>query len=156
MTLSTADRLALSDLVHRYAAGADDRHFDSVARLFTDNAELAVPDPPTVLEPVHVHRGQRAIAVAVASVGALERTEHAIVGEVYDQDAHSGIASGRIACVAHHWTRRDEQADDLVWHVRYRDEYRLMDAGWRIHRRALTVDAIETRAVRRVRPPDPA
>ena len=35
-----ADRAALSDLVHRYAAGVDDRQFDSVAKLFTDTAEL--------------------------------------------------------------------------------------------------------------------
>ena len=31
MTLSVDDRVALSDLVHRYAANVDDRHFDAVA-----------------------------------------------------------------------------------------------------------------------------
>ncbi len=47
VSLSVADRLALSDLVHRYAASVDDRHFDAVAKLFTEDAEWAVPDPPT-------------------------------------------------------------------------------------------------------------
>jgi 3-phenylpropionate/cinnamic acid dioxygenase small subunit len=35
-----ADRTALADLVHRYAAGVDDRQFDRVTTLFTEKAEL--------------------------------------------------------------------------------------------------------------------
>ncbi|MGZ4563263.1 MAG: nuclear transport factor 2 family protein, partial [Mycobacterium sp.] len=42
-----------------------------------------------------------------------------------------------------------------VWHLRYDDEYELTDR-WRIVRRALTINAIETRPVRRVRPRDSA
>lgn len=78
-------RAALSDLVHRYAALVDDRQFDSVAGLFTDSAELVVADPPSALTPVHTHRGRDAIAAAVGAVARLARTEHAIVGEVYDE-----------------------------------------------------------------------
>jgi SnoaL-like protein len=59
MMLSATDRAALTDLVHRYAAGVDDRQFESVVKLFTDTAELTVPDPPSVLNPVHLHRGER-------------------------------------------------------------------------------------------------
>ena len=44
----------------------------------------------------------------------------------------------------------------MVWHLRYDDEYELTDAGWRISRRALTINAIETRPVRRLLPRDPA
>ncbi len=40
MTLNAADRAALADLVHRYAARVDDRQFDSAAELFADDAEL--------------------------------------------------------------------------------------------------------------------
>ena len=36
MTLSGLDRTALTDLVHRYAAGVDERQFDPVAHLFTE------------------------------------------------------------------------------------------------------------------------
>jgi 3-phenylpropionate/cinnamic acid dioxygenase small subunit len=143
-------------LVHRYAAYVDDRQFDSVTTLFTEAAELEVPEPPDALEPVHAHRGQQAIAAAVAAVAAVTRTEHAIVGEVYDGAARPGIASGRVACVAHHWSPRGDEVVDVVWHLRYDDEYRLTDAGWRISRRALTVNAIETRPTRRLRPRDPA
>jgi 3-phenylpropionate/cinnamic acid dioxygenase small subunit len=155
MTLSANDRAALSDLVHRYAAGVDDRQFDSVASLFTTDAELIVPEPPAGLTPIHSHSGQQAVAAAVAAVAAVARTEHAIVGEVYDQGSRPGTARGRIACVAHHWTQRADEVLDAVWHLRYDDEYELTAAGWRIARRSLTVNAIETRPVRRLLPPDP-
>ncbi|GFG75752.1 nuclear transport factor 2 family protein [Mycobacterium botniense] len=151
MSLTTLDRLALTDLVHRYAAGLDDRRFDAVAELFTDTAELAVPDPPATLEPVHRHHGHRAIAAAVAAVAAMARTEHAIVGEVYDGGPHPGVARGRIACVAHHWNGEADRLTDVVWHLRYDDEYQRGDGGWRIARRILTINAIETRPVRRLR-----
>jgi hypothetical protein len=151
------DRAALSDLVHRYAANVDDRQFDSVTVLFTATAELTLPDPPTSLQPIHSHRGQQAIAAAVAAVTRVVRTQHAIVGEVYDEGSRPASARGRIACVAHHWTQRASDAAemvDVVWHLRYDDEYEAIEAGWRISRRALTINAIETLPVRRVLPRD--
>lgn len=154
MTLSADDRSALSDLVHRYAARVDERQFDAVAALFTDDAVLEVPEPPKALRPIHAHRGRDAITAAVASVTAVVRTEHAIVGEVYDA-AGPGAARGRVACIAHHWDQRGDELVDVVWHLRYDDEYRRSDR-WRISRRALTINAIETRAARRLRPRDPA
>lgn len=152
MRVSPADRVALSDLVHRYAAGVDDREFDLVATLFTEQADLAVPDPPNALHAVHNHHGRVAIAAAVAAVGQVARTEHAVVGEVYDMAERPGSARGRITCVAHHWSQRADEFVGAVWHLRYDDEYEHTDAGWRISRRTLTINAIETRAVRRLRP----
>ncbi len=153
--IAGTDRAALSDVVHRYAAHVDDRQFDSVAALFTVAAELTVPEPPDVLRPIHSHRGPEEIAAAVAAVAQTVRTEHAIVGEVYDEGPRSGIALGRIACIAHHWNRRADEVVDVVWHLRYDDEYELTDGDWRISRRALTINAIETRPVRRLLPRDP-
>lgn len=156
MALTADDRAAISDLVHRYAAGVDDHQFDCVVQLFTATAVLELPDPPATLEPIHSHRGQRAIAEAVAAVAAVPRTEHAIIGEVTDGGAAAGTARGRVACIAHHWTQRAEEVIDVAWHLRYDDEYELTDVGWRISRRALTINAIETRPVRRLRPHDPS
>jgi hypothetical protein len=151
MTLSPVDRAALSDLVHRYAAAVDDRQFDSVAELFTDSAELAVPRPPAELTPVQHHQGQVAIRAAVSVLAGMVRTEHAIFGEVYDDGVRPGTACGRIACVAHHWMSRGDQWTDLAWHLRYDDEYERTEAGWRISRRSLTINAIEHHPVRQVR-----
>lgn len=129
MRLSAEDRVALSDLVHRYAANVDDRRFDYAAGLFTPTAELVVPDPPRAPGLVHVHRGQQGIATAVAAVAAVARTEHAILGEVYDEASGPGCAWGRIACVAHHWNQRGEEVIDATWHLRYDDEYTVTDGG---------------------------
>ena len=114
-----------------------------------------VADPPKALEPVRSHQGRDAIAGAVAAVAALIRTQHAIIGEVYDLGAGPGTAHGRVACIAHHWDQRGDELADVVWHLRYDDEYELTDR-WRIARRALTINAVETRSVRRVRRHDPA
>ena len=151
MTLNLSDRIAVADLVHAYAAGVDDRRFDEVAELFTDTAELALADPPRFLEPIRHHSGRVAIRAALESVAAVLRTQHAIVGEVYAAGAGADEALGRIACVAHHWSRRGDDLTDLVWHLRYDDRYTRTGSGWRISNRALTINAIETRRVRRVR-----
>jgi hypothetical protein len=151
MTLDAADRAALTDLVHRYAARIDDRQFNSAAELFAEDAELTLPDPPATLKPMHPHRGRAAISDALATVAATIRTQHATVGEVYDDGPRTGSARGRIACIAHHWIPHDDQIRDVVWHLRYDDEYQRIAAGWRISRRVLTIDAIETRSARQVR-----
>jgi hypothetical protein len=39
-----------------------------------------------------------------------------------------------------------------VWHLRYDDEYVRTGQQWLFSRRALTINAIETRRVRRLRP----
>ncbi len=91
----------------------------------------------------------------VAAVAAVARTEHAIVGEVYDATTPRA-ARGRIACVAHHWSERGDELVDVVWHLRYDDSYQPTGDGWRISRRALAVTAIETHPARRLLPHDPA
>ncbi|ADT99393.1 hypothetical protein Mspyr1_27640 [Mycolicibacterium gilvum Spyr1] len=157
MTLDVPDRLAVSDLVHLYASAVDDRRFADVVELFTDTAEFRVPDPPRSLEPVLRHHGRDGVRTALAALNQVTRTEHAIVGEVYARGDDRDYALGRITCVAHHWTVDGSgAATDVVWHLRYDDEYLRTARGWRIHGRALTINAIETRPVRRVRAPSPA
>ena len=151
VTLTVSDRLALADLVHLYAATVDDRRFHDVPQLFTDTAELRLPDPPDALEPVRLHHGRDGVRAAMATLGAIDRTEHAIVGEVYAPGPQPDYALGRITCIAHHWTRQVDRVTDLVWHLRYDDEYLRTKSGWRIHGRALTINAIETSTIRRLR-----
>ena len=151
MNLTVHDRLALTDLVHLYASAVDDRRFDDVVELFTETAELRLPDPPRSLDPVRRHHGRDGVRAAMSAIASVTRTEHAIVGEVYAPGDDSNYALGRITCIAHHWTVDRDQASDLVWHLRYDDEYLRTRAGWRIHGRALTINAIETRPVRRLR-----
>jgi hypothetical protein len=151
VSLNASDRLALADLVHLYASAVDDRRFDNVIELFTETAELRLPDPPRSLEPVRHQHGHDGVRAAMAALKSVTRTEHAIVGEVYAPGDDANYALGRITCIAHHWTADADQVTDVVWHLRYDDEYLRTRAGWRIHGRALTINAIETRPVRRLR-----
>ena len=150
--LSIADRIALSDLVHRYAAYTDARRFDDLAELFTATAQLTLPTPPEHLDPVVRHDGRAGVRAAMESLNATIRTQHGIVGELYASTSADGIATGSLTGVAHHWIDNNGQLIDVVWYLRYADEYHRTDAGWRIARRALSVDATETRPVRHVRP----
>jgi SnoaL-like protein len=152
VTLAVSDRLAVADLVHLYAAAVDDRRFDDVVELFTETAELRLPDPPRSLDPVRRSHGRDGVRAAMTALAAIARTEHAIVGEVYAPGSDDDYALGRITCVAHHWSADESQVSDVVWHLRYDDEYLRTRSGWRIHGRALTINAIETRPIRRLRP----
>ena len=109
MSLNAYDRLALTDLVHLYASAVDDRRFGDVVELFTDTAELRLPDPPRSLEPVRRQHGRDGVREAMTAVAAVTRTEHAIVGEVYAPGDDADYALGRITCIAHHWSVTDGQ-----------------------------------------------
>lgn len=151
MSLSLPDRSALSDLVHRYAAAVDDRGVETVIGLFAAEGELVLPEPPDVLTPVRSHRGPAAIADALGAATSVGRTHHAVDSELYWVGANSDVAQGRIAATAHHWSRRADGVTDLVWYLRYDDEYVRAQSSWLLVRRALTIDAIETRPTRRLR-----
>lgn len=129
VSLAVADRLALADLVHLYAAGVDDRRFRDVAELFTETAELRLPEPPRELLPVRHWHGRDGVLSALSSLAEVARTQHEVVGEVYAAGPEADYALGRITAVAHHWTFGPEHPTDLVWHVRYDDEYLRTPAG---------------------------
>ncbi|TDC86868.1 nuclear transport factor 2 family protein [Actinomadura sp. 7K507] len=147
MTLGTGDRVELLDLVSRYALYADRRDLPGVAGLFTEDAVLVLPDPPGSLGPARTFAGRDGIVEALSTLNDVPVTSHEIVGQVFEADA-----TGHVTCVAHHLTEREPgKPSDLIWHMRYSDVYRREDGGWRFARRALQIDFIETRPVRRWR-----
>jgi ketosteroid isomerase-like protein len=145
-------RCALDDLVATYALSVDDREFDTLAALFTEDAELALPDPPRRLDAVHTHRGRDAVLRAVTAVAAVPRTLHLLGGQVYRPGPAPDLVLGRIAGSAHHLTPGPDGTTDLVWQLRYTDTYRRAGGGWLIARRAVDIQWIETRPVRKVLP----
>ena len=137
--------------MHRYAAAVDDRDIKAAVELFTAEAELVLPNPPDVLTPARSHRGADAVRAALETVTSVGRTHHGIDSEVYRSGPKDDVAHGRIGGTAHHWSRQHDAVTDLVWYLRYDDEYRRIESGWLIARRTLTIDAIETRPARRLR-----
>jgi ketosteroid isomerase-like protein len=152
VSLAVEDRLALADLVHRYASYVDARDLDRVVALFTEDAVLVSPEPPRTLEPDVERRGRADVRQALEGVLRAVRTVHQIVGEVYDAGSTPDVAHGAITGVAHHLMEREGGHVDLSWSLRFADDYRRTPEGWRFARRALTIDVVESRPVGKVRP----
>ncbi|MDP9183667.1 MAG: nuclear transport factor 2 family protein [Actinomycetota bacterium] len=117
----------------------DDRDFSAVAALFAPDGVLALARPPKHLDPVVEHVGPAGVLEAMRALESVPRTFHAVVGQVYDG------THGRIACVAHHLVPRDGVVTDVVWHLRYLDDYVETPSGWLFARRAVHVDLVESR-----------
>jgi ketosteroid isomerase-like protein len=145
------DQVEIADLSYRYAACADDRDADGAAALFTPDGVLMVPEPPASLGPVREHRGQAAIRRSFAPLDELVLTFHAMAGIVIDAGAEPGTARGRVSCIAHHVAARGAGGRDHVWYLHYRDDYLRTDEGWRIARRDLYIDLLDSRPVDLVR-----
>lgn len=146
-----ADALAVRELVHRYALSVDERDVDAVAALFTPDARLAVPDPPAHLTPVTEHHGHEGVRTALADLSGLLATVHEVTAHTMSP-AGPDTLRGRVAGVAHHYLEHRGELVDVLWRVRYDDEYRRVGDRWLIARRALTVRALETHPVRAVLP----
>jgi ketosteroid isomerase-like protein len=148
------DRLGVRELVERYALTVDERDLDAVAALFTEDARLILPDPPDHLTPVTEHRGRDAVRAALGSVTAIRGTVHEITGQRLDSAGSGDSLSlrGVVSGVAHHYLDRDGDLVDLVWRLRYDDEYHQAADRWRFAARALTVVTIELRPIRAMRP----
>jgi len=139
MSLSVEDRLAIAELAQRYASLVDRRELDAAAALFTPDAELVLPAPPEMLDPVRASHGTAEIRDALEGVLRSDATVHEIVGQLIEPDPLGrGRALGRVRCVAHHLLN----GHDRVWHVHYEDAYLRTVVGWRIARRTLRIDLI--------------
>ncbi|WP_235736431.1 nuclear transport factor 2 family protein [Nocardioides alcanivorans] len=152
-----ADRAAIRELVDRYAGAVDDRRFDAVADLFTEDAVLIAPDPPTALGPTVLHEGRDAVRELMAGLAFFTATFHAVHGVVIDpveDPAPEGPDefTGRVTCTAHHLSAGEDKHRDLTWQLVYRDRYRRTDDGWRFARRELRIVSIRTSNPRSVGP----
>jgi hypothetical protein len=152
------DLAAARELAHRYAAAVDEGLIAAAVALFTPEAVLRLPDPPRHLRPVSSHRGHDEIRSALGAVLGLRATVHEITGQVLDR-VDAIRVRGRTTCAAHHFLagpdgERTEAANDLLWRVRYDDEYVLHDGHWSIAERSMTVLAVELRPVRALLPRD--
>ena len=130
------DRAQRRDLVDAYACGADERAGAAVAALFVDGGTLEVlAETGAVDEPVHVLDGWADIQGAIASLRRYEATLH-LVGQ-HRVAIGGDTATGTTYCEAHHLFHREGTRYDRVLGIRYADEYRRVDGGWRFTRRRL-------------------
>lgn len=148
--LSADDRAELRELVERYALSVDARDFAAAGALFTEDGELALPEPPAQLSPARLVTGRPAIERELGGLVAFAVTFHGVTGHSIQGAQHGDAAEGRVNCIAHHMSAGDGAARDLVWYMRYRDDYRRTAAGWRFARRSIHVEAIDAGPLKRV------
>jgi hypothetical protein len=152
---------ALRGLSVEYAAAADRRDGEGLAGLFLPDGALVVPDLSGEDRPPIVCSGHEALRRVPDGLRRYDRTLHLIHGLRFTVDG--GTASGRVQCVAHHVSVDPDPAaagddrtrpvgTDLVWFLRYHDEYRQADGGWRFARRELHLEWIEEHPVSRLGP----
>ncbi|MCD4524280.1 nuclear transport factor 2 family protein [Nocardioides sp. cx-173] len=142
--LSAEDERALSELSARYAVACDMRDRHGFCDLFTDDVVVMVH---------YAAEDRPRVAVGLENVGRVPeqltryaKTFHMLGQSTYAEGEEPGTATGEIYCVGHHITGT-EPIVDVRMHLRYHDDYRHTDNGWRISRREVFVDFTTTEAV---------
>ena len=124
-----ADRLALRELVDRYAQIPDDRDYALVDDVFAEDA--------TLVGPGFELSGRELIRQGMQAIEQYSATQHSMHGQVVE--IHGDEASGDTWCIANHIHEKDGQPHKLDWGIRYKDRYRRDAAGWRIAHRELVL-----------------
>lgn len=150
MDLTHQDRSHIRDLVEQYALPVDSRDFTGASELFTPDALLIVPEPPDRLDPVRTVAGRAAIQQELAGLKFFAVTFHSVCGQSVRLALEADRAEGRVNCVAHHISQSAEGARGLTRYLRYDDSYQRTESGWLLARRALTIEVIDSRPVKRV------
>jgi len=139
---------SLAGLALGYASAVDALDGSGFADLFTDDGELWVPDLAAGGEPSIRRSGRSQLERIPSGLARYHATHHALRGATYE--VTGGAATGEVMGVAHHLLADDDGrggGTDVIWLLRYVDDYVNDEGGWRIGRRALHLRGIEERAV---------
>jgi len=123
------------------------------ADLFTENGELWVPDLAADGAPTIRRAGRDQLSAIPSGLSRYHATHHAVRGTTYRVSGRT--ATGEVTGVAHHLLAPDDLQDggvDVIWYLRYVDDYVATDGGWRISRRVLHLRGVEERRVVRLGP----
>ncbi len=130
---STEDRLAIQDLLFRYAGAVDRRDAAGLAVCFSGGRVRITGPDFEILDAQQCVDGLSA---------AFEWTMHKVFNHEYRLEGEG--ARGYAYCVSTHVINRHGQRSKLDWHIRYEDELLRTDGGWRFSHRHLVVGLTET------------
>lgn len=125
-----------------YARGAD-------RRCRADWESVLVPDV-IIIGPGFSVEGLEGNLASLARLGEMFKATRHVVHAQHATVEGDG-AKGETSCTAEHRLESKEGDVLLVWAIRYQDEWRRVEGGWRFTRRELIVDWEEVRPVRDVR-----
>ena len=132
MTLSLqeiSDRLEIQDLVYNYSAIIDQKRFDELRDIFTEDAHI---DFSALGGPV----GGRQEIIAFLHKVMVMFPNHQHLNANAQITVNGDTATGRVMCFnPQEIARPENKTHNFMCGLWYIDEYRRTDAGWRISRR---------------------
>ena len=146
--LTTADIVGLRQLVDAYADAVDRLDETGLAQLFTDKGTLRVQTDDGPIENEWI--GSE-LTRSFEQLRSYHRTLHQVGGAVFE--ATDNGATGRVACLAHHYQKTSSGPVDLVMMVRYHDRYSKDQGAWRIDQRRVAVQWTELHPAHPIRRP---
>ena len=133
------DRLALQDLVARYARAVDQLDIDLVLSLFQPDATFTLyTTDPSAGEPQIDLTGHEQIGGLISSLEQWGGTTHFLGQQVVELNGDE--ATGELYAIAHHLDRSGSEPANMVMGLRYQDQYERTDEGWRFAGRTLIAD----------------
>jgi hypothetical protein len=141
-----ADRLAIRELVERYAHCADRRDALGQMSLFTVDTHFAVYMNAKDSTPSQEIDSREGLAPVFRDLNRYDATMH-FVGQSTIFTLTADQATGKAYCLAHHLTVEGEKRRLMVAYLRYDDTFVKADGAWLFSERLLYVDWIEERAL---------
>jgi hypothetical protein len=136
--LTAADLVELRQLVDAYADAVDRLDDIEFPALFTGRAVLLVQ---TDDGPIENQWSGAGVTGSFDLLRPYNRTFHHVGGAVFERTDER--ASGRVACLAHHYQKTANGPVDLVMMIKYHDKYSKHDGSWRIEERRVAVQWTE-------------
>ena len=121
------DRMAIKDVLCRYAKGIDERRFDLVADCYAPDVSFRAPG--ATLE------GREAVVESAKRVSVYKATFHLMANQLVTIDGDT--ANAETYCLAHHYYDIDGVEQEYILGVRYVDKLARQDGTWRITDRTM-------------------
>lgn len=129
MTKTGDDVAAIVEVTHRYAWAIDDRDWDELRKVFTEDATAALGSECPDVE---------AIVARIRSVlDPLDSSQHIVGNHLVAVDGDT--ATCRCYLQAQHTKRQPSGGDNFLIGARYYDQLTRGADGWRIQRRELVI-----------------
>ncbi len=141
-----SDRLSIRRLVDDYARAADRVDGPAAGACFAPDGVLRIK-PRGQDEPSRVRTGPDEIATAFVGLSRYDVTLHVVANHYVELSGDT--ATGETYCLAHHIHDADDGSGklDYMMAIRYLDQYRRTESGWRIAVRELALEFTEDRPV---------
>ena len=121
-------RLAIQDVMTRYAAGVDDRNMEQYRDCFADNVEIVGFGPETLTG------ADNWVEDVKSKWEAFGETQHMLGPQLVDIDGDK--ASTRVDVQAMHYLKTKPDSQLTLW-ATYLTDYRCIDGEWKIVRHEL-------------------